>query len=223
MPEIEPMYDAGDGERGREVSHAADAGLLRRHGACLLEIAGRSVDHGLEYGGPLAIDPDDYPEDIGASRATFVTLRTQTTLRGCVGSVTAWRSLVSDVSYNAFGAAFGDSRFASLTADERPGLELSISLLSPFQALDCTDERDLLARLRPGADGLMIEDQGNRAIFLPTVWRMLPRPEDFLVRLKRKAGMADDHWSPHIRAHRFVTSTISTADSPAPVRNTHVT
>ena len=100
-------------------------------------------------------------------------------------------------------AAFGDQRFPPLTAAELDGLTLSVSVLTPPVPMRFTGEADLLAQLRPGVDGLIIEDCGRRALFLPAVWEQLPDPAHFLAHLKAKAGMPIDHWSPHFKASRF--------------------
>ena len=65
------------------------------------------------------------------------------------------------------------------------------------------DEADLLARLRPGVDGLVLEHDGHRGTFLPAVWRQLPRPEEFLRQLKRKAGLPPEFWAPGVRISRY--------------------
>ena len=70
------------------------------------------------------------------------------------------------------------------------------------------DEADLLAQLRPLVDGLVISDQGKRAVFLPQVWEDVPEPKIFLARLKRKAGLTEDHWSDSFQAHRFTSLSI---------------
>ncbi|MEE8393678.1 MAG: AMMECR1 domain-containing protein, partial [Rhodospirillales bacterium] len=67
---------------------------------------------------------------------------------------------------------------------------------------------DLLGQLRPGEDGLIIEDAGKRALFLPSVWEGLPKPENFLTHLKLKAGMARDHFSDGFKAWRFIAAEI---------------
>ncbi len=108
-----------------------------------------------------------------------------------------------DVADNAFKAAFADPRFPPLGPDELDGLELSVSLLTPPKAMDFADEADLLAQLRPRVDGLIIEDGGRRALFLPSVWEQLPDKQAFLAQLKAKAGLAAGHWSPGFRASRF--------------------
>jgi len=197
---------------GDAAGNAADLGLLRRHGPVLFQVAGASISHGLAFGRALPVEPPQFAPALRARRATFVTLRRDGRLRGCVGSAHAYRAMIADVAGNAHGAAFGDRRFAPLSADERPGLELSISLLSAAEPLACRDRAELLARLRPGIDGLILEDGTHRALFLPAVWESLPEPRRFVGRLLEKAGLPDDHWSPDLTAARFVATSIDRED-----------
>jgi AMMECR1 domain-containing protein len=69
--------------------------------------------------------------------------------------------------------------------------------------LPVEDEEDLLRKLRPGEDGLILEDPPHRATFLPQVWESLPEPEAFVRELKRKAGLPPDHWSSLLRFFRY--------------------
>jgi len=71
-----------------------------------------------------------------------------------------------------------------------------------------SDETDFQNQLRPHIDGLIIRDGDKRAVFLPQVWEELPDPTTFMMHLKRKAGLAEDHWSARFEALRF--SSIST-------------
>ena len=121
----------------------------------------------------------------------------------------AHRPLGLDVAENAFRAAFKDPRFPPVTAAEYPSLRRSISVLSPQSPMAFDDEADLLRQLRPGIDGLVIADGGRRALFLPSVWSQLPDPNVFLGHLKRKAGMAEDHWSSDFKAQRFIAEEIN--------------
>ena len=106
---------------------------------------------------------------------------------------------------NAYSAAFRDMRFGPLAADELPALTLSVALLTTPEPMAFTDEEDLVNRLQPGTDGLILEDQGRRGLFLPAVWESLPTPAEFFTNLKRKAGLPPDHWSDTIRVKRFTT------------------
>lgn len=189
--------------------------LLDRHGAALLRLAASSIEHGLETGQPLMPDLAAAPADLAAPGACFVTLKKNGQLRGCIGSSEAHRPLITDVAVNAFAAAFRDPRFPKLEMSELPQVTLSISVLSPQAPMTIRDEADLLAQLRPGVDGLVIADGGKRALFLPSVWDQLPDPRTFLGHLKRKAGMAGNHWSSTFSARRFVAEEAQSADLPA--------
>ena len=167
----------------------------------LLALAKASIGYGLASGQPLR--PEPAGGALAQPGAVFVTLKRGGQLRGCIGSPMAWRPLMEDVADNAFKAAFQDPRFPPLRPEEWPEVSLSVSLLTPPVAMDFTDEADLLAQLRPGVDGLIIEDGGRRALFLPSVWEQLPDRHQFLDQLKRKAGMAPNHWSPQFAASRF--------------------
>ena len=135
--------------------------------------------------------------------ATFVTLKLADELRGCIGSLKPRRPLGVDVRENALAAAFRDPRFPPLGAGEFAATSVEVSLLSTDERLDVRNEADLLARLRPGVDGLMLEYGVNRATFLPQVWESLARPRDFLTALKRKAGLSEDFWSPQDNIFRY--------------------
>ena len=124
-------------------------------------------------------------------------------LRGCIGSAVATRPLIVDVVQHTFNAAFRDWRFPRLDWLELAGLSLSVSVLTPPSPMRFDSEADLLAQLRPGVDGLIIEDLGRRSLFLPSVWEELPDRRQFLMALKLKAGLPAEHFSPGFRAQRF--------------------
>ena len=190
--------------------------LLARHGETLLRLAAASVEHGLAHGCALTVRLADYAPDLGLPGASFVTLKRQGKLRGCIGTSTAYQPLALDVAEHAFAAAFRDPRFTKLTAAEIDGLTLSVSVLSAPSPLAVADEGDLLASLRPHVDGLIIEDAGRKALFLPAVWETLPDPKTFLGHLKIKAGLKAEHWSGGFKAWRFVAEEIADADLADP-------
>lgn len=168
-------------------------------------LAHTSIQHGIERGGPVPVRLQEWPERLIAKRCTFVTLHLGGRLRGCVGALEARRALVQDLASNAFAAAFEDPRFPPVNIDEFPELDIHVSVLSPKQPLTARSEADLLLQLRPGVDGLVIEDGSRRGTFLPTVWRSLPDARDFLAQLKAKAGLPADYWSDSIRTYRYTT------------------
>lgn len=169
----------------------------------LLQVAADSVRHGLETGNALKVEVADYSAALQQPGASFVTLTIQRHLRGCIGMLQATRPLVEDVSHNAYSAAFEDSRFPPLNDAEYDQLEYHISILNPAEPIEFKSEADLLKQLRPGVDGLILEDRGRRATFLPSVWESLPSAADFLRHLKMKAGLSPDYWSSTLRAQRY--------------------
>lgn len=175
----------------------------------LLHVAAASIRHGLQSGQPLLPVINEYPAALQPQRASFVTLRIDNDLRGCIGSLEAYQPLVMDVAHNAYAAAFRDPRFSPLMASEFPALEIQISVLSPPTPLHFTDEADLLRQLRPGVDGLILNCRGHRGTFLPSVWESLPRREDFLGELKRKAGLEENFWSRDVEVQRYTTESFS--------------
>ena len=138
--------------------------------------------------------------------ACFVTLTQQGQLRGCVGTIEAHRSLLEDIKHNAKAAAFKDTRFSPLTAEELNDTEIEVSLLSPMSALKFSDEQEALAQLQPGIDGVLFEFAHYRSTFLPQVWEQLPDVDVFMAHLKHKAGLTPDFWADQVKLSRYTVS-----------------
>lgn len=138
--------------------------------------------------------------------ACFVTLTQQEQLRGCIGTLEAHRPLLDDVRHNARAAAFQDPRFSPLTSDELDRTEIEISLLSPMQAMNFSDESEALKQLQPGIDGLVFEFDRYRSTFLPQVWEQLPDVTEFIAHLKQKAGLPTDFWADDVKLYRYNVS-----------------
>jgi len=187
------------------MSSAASEVLSAENRLMLLEVARQSITSGLEHGCALSIDPDAYPASLRPVRATFVTLEIDTNLRGCIGSLEARLPLVEDVAEHAYSAAFEDPRFPPLRKAEFAQLALHISVLSPPLPLSFESEEEVLAQLRPGVDGLVLQLGASRATFLPSVWEHLPDPYIFLAQLKQKAGLPLDYWSADLQIARYTT------------------
>lgn len=179
--------------------------LTETHRTILLDTAWDSIRHGVESASPLQVDAGSWEAPLSEPGASFVTLHKGGELRGCIGSLQAFRPLITDVAENAFAAAFRDPRFARLQALELPELTLDISVLSAPLPMTFNSERDLLSQLRPHQDGLILQDGPHRGTFLPSVWESLPEAERFLQQLKLKAGLTPDHWSENIRVWRYST------------------
>ncbi len=174
----------------------------------LLHIARTSIEHGLEIGGPLAIDTTSYSENLQQPRATFVTLKINDTLRGCIGTLIAKEPLINSIAHSAWSAAFEDPRFERLSIDEFDKISISLSILSPAEPIEFNSEKDLISKIRPGIDGLILEEGYNRGTFLPSVWESLPDAEIFLQHLKQKAGLPPSYWSESIKIERYSAEAI---------------
>ena len=162
--------------------------------AYLLALARTTIE---ETTGQPAVPPEipDAAPRLTAPGAAFVTLRTRhSDLRGCIGSLVAHRPLIDDVRENAIAAATRDPRFSPVTAKELSGLVIEVSVLTPSEPLAFDGPEDLLRKLRPHVDGVVIARGWNRATFLPQVWEQLPSPEAFLSNLCYKAGLPGNAW-----------------------------
>ena len=151
--------------------------------------------------------PDKIPPVLSQYGASFVTLKLNGELRGCIGSVYPTKPLVLDILDNAKNAAFQDFRFEPLTMAEFANIEVSISLLSEIQRIPFKDERDLLSKIYPY--GIILAERDRRAVYLPVVWEQLPEREVFLNSLKEKAGFPAEYFSRSIEAYRFSAISIT--------------
>jgi AmmeMemoRadiSam system protein A len=168
-------------------------------GPALLALARNAIAQAL---GLPAVPAPQHPR-LAVPGATFVTLRQGDDLRGCIGSLEAFRALQDDVEANARAAAFRDPRFAPLAREEFAITATEVSLLSASEPLAAGSERDALARLRPGVDGVILKCGRHRATFLPQVWEQLPEPQAFLAALKHKAGLPAGFWRGDLRLARY--------------------
>ncbi len=189
------LCNSGDtaGDRDRVVGYGAFAlnepepPLDPKTIRCLFQLARKSIRSGLNGDGPHKPVSSEYPPELNAIHAVFVTLYADGALRGCVGNTEATTTLMTAVANNAYAAAFSDPRFKPLTQDQYHTISISLSILAEKAMLEFNDEDDLLAQLQPGEDGLIIEGGGKTATFLPVVWNSLPDPKVFFEELKRKA------------------------------------
>ncbi|MBQ3310700.1 AmmeMemoRadiSam system protein B [bacterium] len=145
----------------------------------------------------------NYPQVFNEFGACFVTLEKSEQLRGCIGSIIAHQPLIADLLQHAKDAAFNDYRFNPVTENELKDIKVSISILTEPKKIDFNDEEDLLNKMVPNIDGIIIKDEQYQAVYLPVVWEQLPDKRDFLNSLKMKAGLSPTHFSKTFEAYRF--------------------
>lgn len=152
----------------------------------------------------------DIQQSLRERGACYVTLTLDGALRGCIGSVDAWRSLKDDVSANARSAAFHDPRFTPLACDEFDLIRIEVDVLSPPTRLIVHSDSSAQEALRPGIDGVILDAGHRRGTFLPQVWHRLPDPGEFLAHLKRKAGLsATEAWDADWRLSRYTVTSFA--------------
>jgi AmmeMemoRadiSam system protein A len=188
---------------------SSELNLTPKERNLLLDLAWETIRYGARHLCLIPVDWENLPAALKIPRASFVTLERYNSLRGCIGSLVPHRMLAEDVIANAFAAAFADPRFPPVALEEIENLNLHLSILSPLREIPCRSEEELLAQLRPGTDGLVLEEGQRRGTFLPSVWASLPEKKDFLAQLKIKAGFPPNYWSPRIKAYRYTTEVIS--------------
>jgi len=171
-------------------------------GQILLAIARAAISAAL--GKP--VQADESAAWLQEKGATFVTLTQHGELRGCIGSLEAYRPLLQDIKANALAAAFRDPRFLPLGADELDNTQVEVSLLSPLSAITFNGEQDALAQLLPHLDGIVFEYAPYRSTFLPQVWEQLPEAAEFMAHLKHKAGLSSGFWADGIKLSRYTVS-----------------
>lgn len=204
--------NSGDtaGERLRVVGYAAIAFygepcmenenipniLNEKQGQILVKLARKTIAGKLGMKTKPEQDLTAISEDKSLKRrsGTFVTLKIHGRLRGCIGNLDAAETITEGVKRNAINAAFNDFRFSPLTTKEFENVEIEISVLSEPKPFEYKDGNDLVKKLRPNVDGVIIRKGLASATFLPQVWEQLPRPEDFLSHLCTKAGLSSDAW-----------------------------
>ena len=145
----------------------------------------------------------NYPQVLDELGACFVTLEKFGQLRGCIGSIIAHQPLIADLIKHSKDAAFNDYRFNPVTENELKDIKVSISILTEPKKIDFTDEEDLLSKMVPNIDGIIIKDGRYQAVYLPVVWEQLPDKREFLNSLKMKAGLLPNHFSKTFEAYRF--------------------
>jgi len=175
-----------------------------------LRTAAAAIEAGLGRDGAAAPATRPLSSVLGAPRASFVTLTIAGALRGCCGTLEPARPLLLDVWHNAQASAFRDPRFPPLTVAEWHRSALEVSVLTPCERVVVASEQELLLRLVPGRDGLVLAWRGMRATFLPKVWEQLSDPREFLGHLKRKAGWPADFWAADLEVWRYETEIVAT-------------
>ncbi len=160
----------------------------------LLKLARQALELGLRGEKLPPLESVAQTPLLQAEGTCFVTLTRYGQLRGCIGALEPYQSLAEDVREHALAAALDDYRFPNLRLEELDEIKIEISRLTVPMPLEYADADDLLAKLRPGVDGVVLKEGLRRATFLPQVWEKVPEKEDFLDQLCQKMGTSRNQW-----------------------------
>jgi MEMO1 family protein len=185
--------NSGDvtGEKEKVVGYAS-IGILKstfteREKKELLSIAKTAIEEHVRNGKTPAIAITD--PKLKADGAVFVTIKKNSSLRGCIGHVQAVMPLYQSVIKNAIAASSSDPRFPPMTQEELKEIDVEISILSPL-----TQVKDV-KNIQVGKHGLVIRKGMQSGLLLPQVaseygWDR----ETFLDQLCVKAGLPKGTW-----------------------------
>lgn len=168
--------------------------LTEEEGKHLLQVARQAIQNALFKKKDGGSDEANSHPRFSERRGTFVTLTINGRLRGCIGHIIPQETLIEGVRVNAMNAAFGDPRFSPLSKNEFQKIKIEVSILTEPRSLSYSDADDLLSKLRPGVDGVIIRKGYYQATFLPQVWAQLPDKKAFLTHLCMKAGLDGEAW-----------------------------
>jgi hypothetical protein len=160
----------------------------------LLRLARQALEAGVRGQLLPPLEPAGLTPLLAAPGAAFITLTVHGQLRGCIGALEPYQPLADDVREHAVAAALEDYRFPQVQASELKEIAIEVSVLTPPIPLEYDGPDGLLAKLRPGVDGVILRDGFRRATFLPQVWEKVVDKEDFLGQLCWKMGAAPDTW-----------------------------
>ena len=160
----------------------------------LLRLAREAMEYGVRGKKLPPLDINSITPHLSEHGASFVTLTIHGELRGCIGVLEAWQPLVDDVREHAVAAALEDPRFRPVDETELDRIKIEVSRLTVPRPLEYSSSADLLKKLRPHVDGVILKNDYRRATFLPQVWDQIPDPEDFLDHLCAKMGARPNLW-----------------------------
>jgi AmmeMemoRadiSam system protein A len=170
----------------------------------LLRLAREAMTRGVKGERLPPLDESSLSPHLREQGASFITLTVGGELRGCIGALEPYQPLAEDVREHAIAAALEDPRFPPVSQAELNGIRIEVSRLTRPVPLEYEDAEDLLAKLRPHVDGVILRDGYRRATYLPQVWEKIPDPAGFLDSLCYKMGAGQDLWrSRHIEVFTY--------------------
>jgi hypothetical protein len=186
------FYSPGTMKQTEKQSESAT--YTKQERKTLLELARKSLKEVVTTGNLPKVDASGFPQKFNEPKGCFVTLTINGMLRGCIGHIMPQQPLYRAVMENAQSSATRDPRFPPVRADELGKIEIEISVLTVPQPLQFSSPEDLLNKLQPHKDGVVLQIAGRGATYLPQVWEQIPDKVEFLNSLAQKAGCPANAW-----------------------------
>lgn len=192
--------NSGDtaGDKSRVVGYSSiifyEETINKQEMDFLLDLARKTLTSYVKEKKVPVLDEKELSRNLLNVQGCFVTLEKHGNLRGCIGDILPERELYKCVIANAVNAAVNDLRFNPVTEDELKDIEIEISMLTVPKKLKYSSWQDLLDKLTPLRDGIVLKSSNSQSTYLPQVWEQIPDKEDFLSYLCRKAGLNTDCW-----------------------------
>ncbi|MES0488786.1 MAG: AmmeMemoRadiSam system protein A [Leptospirales bacterium] len=169
----------------------------------LLRIARTSIEHGVKEHAPYSPDLVILNATLNQDGACFCTLRMNDQLKGCIGTLEAFRPLAVDVAENSYASGFRDTRFSNLVFSDLDKVDIELSILGKLTPIKNMDDTELLRYLSKSKPGMVAQMGSHKGTFLPSVWDTLPEPSRFLEELKKKAGLDPKEDSLNIQYNEY--------------------
>jgi len=145
----------------------------------LVSLAIRSIKYQLENGHPLPC-PDPLPEEFTTRAGTFVSIKKNRLLRGCIGTIQPkYANLAEEVIQNAIKAANKDPRFPPIEVKELDQLTISVDVLTAPEKIDDTEALDVERY------GLIVRSKGRQGLLLPNLENIKTVEQQLKVCLKK--------------------------------------
>ena len=171
-----------------------DNALSKEEQGYITTLARETLESYLKNGKKPEIDENTLPIKLTEKKGCFVTLKKDSQLRGCIGHIFAQKPLYQCVIDNSISAAVRDSRFSPVAYSELEDIHIEVSILSTPQPLEFSSSEDILDKLTPLEDGVVINYGSHKSTYLPQVWEQLPDKVEFLTSLCKKGGAPGDCW-----------------------------
>jgi len=161
--------------------------LTGKEQQALLQIAREAVEHAVRQQ-PWEPEPRE-EKALNRRSGCFVTIKQNDQLRGCIGNFQSELPLFREVAKMAAASATQDPRFYPMQAGDLDNFRIEISVLSPLEKIDDTEEIEV------GRHGIYLEKGFHRGVLLPQVavehgWDR----ETFLKQTCVKAGLPTTAW-----------------------------